>query len=95
MPSTRKIPLRQCTGCRQVKDKRTMVRVLKTPEGKIVLDLTGRQNGRGAYLCRDPECLKKAEKNGGLERSLKVQIPAEVYGILEDELGTTGVKESG
>ncbi|MCD8119504.1 MAG: YlxR family protein [Lachnospiraceae bacterium] len=86
MPSTKKIPMRQCTGCRQMKDKRTMLRVLKTPEGEILPDLTGKQNGRGAYLCRNTECLNMARKHGGLEKSLKTQIPDEVYEKLTKEL---------
>jgi len=68
-----------------MKDKRSLMRVLKTPEDQIVLDLTGRKNGRGAYLCRNEECLKKAMKTKGIERSLHVQIPAEVYESLLKE----------
>ncbi len=83
----KKVPMRQCVGCGGMKSKRDMMRVLRTPEGEIVLDMTGRKNGRGAYLCKDLDCLKKAEKNRGLERSLKVSIPAAVYGNLEREFG--------
>ena len=71
-----------------MKYKKEMMRVLKTPEGEIVLDVTGRKNGRGAYLCFSKECLQKAIKNKGLERSLKMQIPQEVYENLERELDT-------
>ena len=71
-----------------LKNKKEMMRVLKTPEGEIVLDVTGRKNGRGAYLCFSKECLQKAIKNKGLERSLKMQIPQEVYENLERELDT-------
>ena len=84
----KKIPLRQCVGCGEMKGKKEMLRVLKTPEGEICLDTTGKKNGRGAYICRQKECLQKAIKNKGLERSLKMQIPQEVYENLERELDT-------
>lgn len=74
-------------GCGEMKGKKEMMRVLKTPEGPIVLDATGRKNGRGAYLCKNLECLKKARKNKGLERSFKMSIPEEVYDSLEKEFG--------
>lgn len=80
-----KIPMRQCTGCREMKSKKEMMRVLRTPEGEIILDSTGKKNGRGAYLCRDASCLEKAIKNKGLERSLKVSISQEVYQELKKE----------
>ncbi len=83
----KKIPLRQCIGCGEMKSKKEMMRVLKTPEGPIVLDVTGKKNGRGAYLCISADCLKKARKNKGLERSFKMSIPDEVYGELEKEFG--------
>lgn len=85
MSTTKKIPMRKCTGCGEMKEKRTMMRVIKCDEG-IVLDTTGKKNGRGAYLCKRTECLLLAVKNKGLERSLKVQIPKEVYETLEKEL---------
>lgn len=81
----KKIPLRQCVGCGEMKSKKEMMRVLKTTEGPIVLDVTGKKNGRGAYVCVDHECLKKARKNKGLERSFKMSIPDEVYDSLEKE----------
>lgn len=81
----KKIPLRQCVGCGEMKSKKEMMRVLKTAEGDIVLDVTGKKNGRGAYLCQAEECLKKARKNKGLERSFKMSIPDEVYEKLEKE----------
>ena len=87
----KKIPMRQCVGCQEMKSKKEMLRVLKTAEDEIVLDATGRKNGRGAYLCFSRECLAKARKNKGLERSLKMSIPSEVYDSLAkelDELGT-------
>ena len=82
----KKIPLRQCVGCGEMKSKKEMVRVLKTAEGDIVLDVTGKKNGRGAYLCHSADCMKKARKNKGLERSLKMSIPDEIYGKLEEGL---------
>ena len=81
----KKIPLRQCIGCGEMKGKKEMMRVLKTPEDEIVLDVTGKKNGRGAYLCISKECLMKARKNKGLERSFKMSIPSEVYDNLEKE----------
>ncbi len=81
----KKIPLRQCVGCLEMKSKKEMIRVLKTAENSIILDKTGRKNGRGAYLCMTSECLKRARKNKGLERSLKMSIPDEVYENLEKE----------
>ena len=80
--STKKIPLRQCIGCGEMKSKKEMIRVLKTSEDEIVLDATGRKNGRGAYLCPSMDCFKKAVKNKGLERSFKTAIPKEVYETL-------------
>ena len=81
----KKIPLRQCVGCGEMKGKKEMMRVLRTTENEICLDATGKKNGRGAYLCRSRECLRKAKKNKGLERSFKMSIPGEVYDILERE----------
>lgn len=83
---TKKIPLRQCVGCGEMKSKKDMIRVIKTPEDDIVIDVTGKANGRGAYLCPNGECLKKAIKSKGLERSLKVRILPEVYGQLVKEM---------
>lgn len=85
MKTRGKVPMRQCTGCREMKNKKEMMRVLKTGEGEILLDTTGRKNGRGAYLCYSLECLEKARKNKGLERSLKTEIPQEVYERLAKE----------
>lgn len=81
----KKTPLRQCVGCGEMKSKKEMMRVLKTAEGPIVLDMTGKKNGRGAYLCVNDECLQKAKKNKGLERSFKMSIPDDVYNSLEKE----------
>lgn len=85
--AVRKIPRRQCTGCGEMKNKKEMMRVIKTAEDEILLDLTGKKNGRGAYLCKNPECLQKAIKSKGLERSLKTAIPKPVYDQLIEEMG--------
>lgn len=85
MKTKSKIPMRQCTGCREMKSKKEMMRVLRTPEEEIVLDVTGKKNGRGAYLCKSADCLEKAIKSCGLERSLKAAIPQEVYENLKKE----------
>lgn len=92
MSANRKVPMRQCVGCQEMKSKKEMLRVLKTTEDEIILDATGRKNGRGAYLCFSTECLNKARKNRGLERSLKMSIPPEVYDNLEKELSEIGVE---
>lgn len=81
----KKTPMRQCVGCGEMKSKREMMRVLKTAQGSIELDTTGRKNGRGACLCMEKECLVKAGKNKGLERSFKMNIPDEIYEKLEKE----------
>ena len=86
MKTKTKIPMRQCTGCREMKNKKEMMRILKTPENEITLDTTGRKNGRGAYLCVSMDCFEKAVKNHGIERSLKTAVPDEVYEELKKEL---------
>ena len=86
MSAMRKIPMRKCVGCQEMKSKKEMLRILKTAENEFVLEATGRKNGRGAYLCFSKECLEKARKNKGLERSFKQTIPKEVYENLEKEL---------
>ena len=86
MQKTRKIPQRQCVGCREMKDKKALLRIVKTPEGEILLDSTGKRSGRGAYVCPDPECLKKARKSRALERAFDAAIPAEVYDALEGQM---------
>ena len=88
--SMKKVPLRQCIGCQEMKSKKEMIRVIKTAEDEIMLDATGRKNGRGAYLCPSMECLKKAGKGKGLERSFKMAIPKEVYETLEKEMEELG-----
>ena len=86
MSTAKKIPLRQCIGCGGSKNKKEMIRVLKTPEEEFTVDATGRKNGRGAYLCRSMECFEKAVKGKGLERSFKMAIPKEVYETLTKEM---------
>ena len=82
----KKIPMRQCLGCREMKPKQSLVRVVRSPEGAISLDARGKASGRGAYDCRDMECLKKARKSKALERSLETSIPYEIYDRLELEM---------
>ena len=86
MSVKRKSPMRQCIGCREMKSKRELLRILRTPEGQFVIDTTGKKNGRGAYICYSRDCFQKAVKNKGLERSFKQAVPAEVYGHLEKEM---------
>ena len=86
MNTVKKVPMRKCVGCGEMKSKKEMIRVLKTTEDEIVLDATGKKNGRGAYLCFSEECLSKAIKNKGLERSFKQSIPKDVYERLEKEM---------
>lgn len=81
----KKVPLRQCTGCGEMRGKREMMRVVKTAENEICLDATGKKNGRGAYVCKSRECLLRARRNKGLERSFRMSIPNEVYDALEKE----------
>ena len=82
----KKIPQRQCMGCRERKAKRELIRVVRQPDGAVRLDFSGKLNGRGAYLCPDPECLKKARKSRALDRSLEVEIPETVYDRLVAEM---------
>ena len=86
MSVKKKIPMRKCVGCGEMKSKKEMIRVLKTSEEEFILDATGKKNGRGAYLCPSKECFLKAVKNKGLERSFKQVIPKEVYEKLKKEL---------
>lgn len=79
----KKIPQRMCNGCGQMFDKKSLLRVVCTPEGTIVVDTTGKQSGRGAYLCKNADCLKKAVKTKRLERSLKTAIAPEIYEQLQ------------
>ena len=82
----KKIPMRQCLGCREMKPKRELIRVVRSPEGTISLDFRGKASGRGAYLCRSGDCLKKAVKSKALERAFSAPIPSEVYDRLQREM---------
>ena len=82
----KKIPMRQCLGCREMKPKKELIRVVRSPEGEISLDFRGKANGRGAYLCPDPACLKKAIKAKALEHAFSAPIPSEVYERLHEEM---------
>ncbi len=82
----KKIPMRQCLGCREMKPKRELIRVVRSPEGEIGLDFKGKAPGRGAYICSSPDCLKKAIKTKALERAFSAQIPSEVYDKLNEEM---------
>ena len=90
MVNAKKFPQRQCIGCGEMKNKKEMIRILKTPEGEFVVDATGRKNGRGAYICPSMDCFKKAVTGKGLERSFKMAIPKEVYETLEKEMEQLG-----
>ena len=83
----KKIPLRKCVGCQEMKPKGELIRVVKSPEGAVSLDFRGKLPGRGAYVCPDPACLKKARKSRALERAFETAIPPEVYDAMEAELG--------
>ena len=82
----KKIPMRQCLGCREMKPKQSLVRVVRSPEGAISLDMKGKASGRGAYVCHDMDFLKKARKSKALERALDTPIPEEIYDRLEQEM---------
>lgn len=92
MSNNKKIPMRKCVGCQEMKRKKEMMRVLKTSEDTFELDATGKKNGRGAYLCFSKECFEKAVKNKGLERSFKQAIPKEVYEKLEKEMNALEIE---
>ena len=85
-PTVRKIPTRRCTGCGEHFPKNTLIRVLRTPEGEITLDLTGKKSGRGAYICKNASCFKKARKARRFETALDLAIPDEVYERLTEEI---------
>ncbi len=84
--ATRKVPLRKCTGCGEMKEKRELVRVVRSKDGEVSLDLVGKKPGRGAYICKDIECLKLARKAKRIERALECQISPELYDIMEKEI---------
>ena len=83
---TKKMPERKCTGCQGRFPKNTLIRVLRTPEGEIVLDLTGKKSGRGAYICKNPQCFKKSRKSGRIATALECAIPEEIYDMISEEL---------
>ena len=86
MSNNKKVPMRKCVGCQEMKSKKEMLRIIRTQEGEFLLDATGKKNGRGAYICPSSECLAKAIRQKGLERSFKQAIPQEVYEMLEREM---------
>lgn len=86
MPAHRSVPMRKCTGCNEMKPKKELVRVVRSPQGEVSLDLTGKKPGRGAYVCRDVACFAKARKARRFERAFSCDIPDEVYESMEEEL---------
>ncbi len=82
----KKMPVRKCLGCMQTFEKKSLIRVVKTPEGEVVIDLVGKQNGRGAYICKDKNCLKKAIKSKRIGANLGIEIPQSLYEDLAKEL---------
>ena len=90
----KKIPMRQCVGCREMKAKRELIRVVKSPEGAVSLDFKGKLPGRGAYVCPQKECLARARKSKALERAFELQLPSEVYEALEEQMKEVPEHES-
>ena len=90
MQKVRKVPQRQCVGCREMKNKKDLIRVVRSPEGDVSLDFKGKKPGRGAYVCPDAACLKRARKSRALERAFETAIPAEVYDQLEQQMEVGG-----
>lgn len=82
----KKIPMRQCTGCREMKPKKELIRVVRSPEGEISIDFKGKKSGRGAYVCPDPQCLKRAIKAKAFERAFNIKIPDEIYESLQGQM---------
>ena len=93
-PKVKKIPQRQCVGCREMKDKKSLLRVVKSPEGEVSLDFGGKKPGRGAYVCRNVDCLKRAIKQRQLERQLEVQLTEEVAQALQDTIVNLPAQEA-
>ena len=87
MQKPKKIPQRQCLGCREMKNKKDLIRVVRSPESEISLDFKGKKPGRGAYVCPEAACLARARKSKALERAFETAIPAEVYDLLEQQMG--------
>ena len=90
MQKVRQVPQRQCVGCREMKNKKDLIRAVRSPEGEISLDFKGKKPGRGAYVCPDAACLKRARKSRALERAFETAIPAEVYDQLEQQMEVGG-----
>lgn len=88
--ANKNIPLRKCLGCNEMKAKQDLIRIIRTPEGNILFDEKGKANGRGAYICKNSQCLAKAMKSKALERSLKVSVPQNIFEELEKEMSTFG-----
>lgn len=86
MAVQKKIPMRMCLGCNEMKPKKSMIRVVRSPEGEVSLDLTGKKSGRGAYICKSSECFKKARKSRRFEKAFSCQISDAVYDSMEGEL---------
>ena len=86
MQKVKKIPQRQCVGCREMKDKKSLLRVVRSPEGDVSLDFSGKLNGRGAYICRSRACLEKAVKSKALSRALETEITQEIYDLLDNQM---------
>ncbi len=86
MAGTKKIPMRMCLGCNEMKPKKELIRAVKSPEGEISMDLTGKKSGRGAYICRSAECFRMARKARRFEKAFSCQISEEVYDAMEKEL---------
>ena len=86
--AVKKTPMRMCTGCREMKPKNELIRVVKTPDNEILLDATGKQNGRGAYICKSAECLKKAQKANALARAFETSVSNDVYVRLGEEINS-------
>ena len=84
--AVKKVPMRSCCGCREKKPKKELIRVVRSPEGEVSMDLSSRKAGRGVYICNNPDCLAEAKKTGALSRSLECEIPEEVYERLAKEL---------
>ena len=90
MQTPKKIPRRQCVGCREMKEKRALIRVVRSPEGEVSLDFGGKKPGRGAYVCPDAACLKRARKSRAFERAFSAQISPAVYDAMEEEMARGG-----
>lgn len=91
MPKARKIPQRMCVGCREMKNKKELIRIVRTPEGTVEVDPSGKKSGRGAYICPDEQCLKLAAKSKGLQKALQQDISAEIMEILRGQLNNSSL----